>query len=604
MTHSFLKRGAALALGTAMTVSGLAVPARAAGDAPVVLIMMENHAYGATDPHVNGNTAAYIVGNPDAPYINDTLIPSATLLTNYDAAYHPSLPNYLELTGGTNAGCTVDSCARDAYPNDNLFHLLGQAGVSFTSLAESMPANCSLNNQGRYLVRHNPETYYTNIDAGTALSYGCGHTDVPIAPASTPGTPLAWPNPLPDFTYVAPNYCDDMHGSAATGVCPKGTDALITAGDTWLGANVPALLSEGAIVIVAFDEGMDGDKTGGGGHVATIVAGPGVPVGATDATAYDHASLLGGLEDYFDLTPLLGDAATATPVTIPRVTPYPAPTISGLAPESGSVGSHVTIAGTGLRNAYAVSFAGTPASFTIGSDSSITATVPTGATTGTVSVRTIGGTATSPDTFSVSGGLPPPALVQHAVGSGTKGTQASATWSQATAVGSLLVATLGWTGAATVTPPAGWAPAVSSGTTAVYYRQNAPSVSGTSTFSFSATANWVLSVSEWSGIATTGALDKTAHASGGSTTGTTASSGTSAATSKPVEVAVAGIRALAKITESAPTHGFSSLDQRSAGANTLGVFDLVTSVAGAQSTSVTLSPAAKWRGVIATFRGA
>ena len=94
------------------------------------------------------------------------------------------------------------------------------------------------------------------------------------------------------------------------------------------------------------------------------------------------------------------------------------------------------------------------------------------------------------------------------------------------------------------------------------------------------------------------------HASGGSTTGTTASSGTSAATSKPVEVAVAGIRALAKVTESAPTHGFSSLDQRSAGANTLGVFDLVTSAAGAQSTSVTLSPAAKWRGVIATFSGA
>jgi phosphatidylinositol-3-phosphatase len=597
-------RCAALALGAALTVGGLAVPARAVTDAPVVLIMMENHAFGASDSHVNGDTTKYIVGNPDAPYINDTLIPSATLFMHYNAVYHPSLPNYLELTGGTNAGCTVDSCARDALANENLFHLLGEAGVSFTSLAESMPSNCTLNNQGRYLVRHNPETYYTDVDAGTGSSYGCSNTDVKIAPASTQATPVAWPNPLPDFTYIAPNYCDDMHGSGKAGVCPNATDQLITAGDTWLNANVPALLSEGAIVIVAFDEGVDGDKTGGGGHVAALMVGPGVGAGATDATTYNHASLLAGLQDYFGLTPLLGDAATATPILVPRATPYPTPAISGLTPESGSIGSQVTIAGTGLETAYTVDFAGTPAAFTIGSDASITATVPAGATTGQVTVRTIGGTATSPDTFTVSAGSPQPALVQHAVGSGTKGTQASATWPQATAAGDLLVAAVGWTGPATVTPPAGWTLAVSSGATAIYYRQNAPSASGPSTFAFSATANWVLSTSEWSGMATSGALDKTAHATGGSTNGTTASSGTTAATSKLVELAIGGIRALANITESAPTAGFAQLDQRSAGANTLGAYDLVTSAAGAQSTSSTLSPSAKWRGVIATFRGA
>jgi hypothetical protein len=603
MTRSLRVRCVAFALGAALTLGALAIPARAAVNAPVVLIMLENHAFGASDPHVSGDTTKYIVGNPDAPYINNTLIPSATLFTHYNAVYHPSLPNYLELTGGTNAGCTVDSCARDALPNENLFNLLGRAGVPFSSFAESMPANCSLNNQGRYLVRHNPETYYADVDAGATLPYDCSHTDLPIAPASTPGTALAWPNPLPAFTYIDPNYCDDMHGSGKAGVCPNNTDQLIATGDTWLSANVPALLSEGAIVIVAFDEGTSGDTTGGGGHVAAMMAGPGVAAGATDATTYDHASLLAGLEDYFGLSPLLVHAANATPLPIPRATAYPTPTISGLTPENGSIGTQVTIAGTGLTNAYAVGFAGTPATFAIGSDSSITATVPAGASSGRITVRTIGGTATSPDSFTVSGGPPPPALVQHAVGSGTGGIQASATWSQATVVGDLLVATVGWTGGGSVTPPAGWNLAVSSGATAIYFRQNAPSVSGASTFSLSVKGTWVLSLSEWRGMATSGSLDKTANASGGSMAGTIASSGTTAATSKPVELAIGGIRALAKVTESAPTRGFASLDQRSAGANTLGAYDFITTAAGAQSTSVSLSASSKWRGVIATFRG-
>ena len=117
MTRSFFTRAAILAFGTALAVAGLAAPSRADADPPVVLIVMENHGFGATDLHVNGDTRKYIVGNTvDAPYINNTLIPSGTLLTNYYSNFHPSLPDYLELTAGTNAGCIVDSCARDAHP--------------------------------------------------------------------------------------------------------------------------------------------------------------------------------------------------------------------------------------------------------------------------------------------------------------------------------------------------------------------------------------------------------------------------------------------------------------------------------------------------------
>ena len=359
-------------------------------------------------------------------------------------------------------------------------------------------------------------------------------------------------------------------------------------------------------MIVTFDEGATGDSTHGGGHVATIMAGPNVGVGATDATLYSHASLLAGLEDYFGLTPLLADAATATPLPIPKATPYPTPTISGLSPETGSPGDHVTIAGTGLTNAYSVQFAGTPATFSVDSDVSITATVPAGAVTGQVTVSTIGGTATSPDTFTVQlVGPTPPALVQHVIGSGTKATQATVTWPQTTVAGDLQVAAIGWSGSAKVTPPAGWALAVTFGGTAIYYRQNAPAVSGSTSFSLSVKANWVLSVSEWSGIATSGAFDKNAHATSGQTSATTASSGTTPVISQPVELAIAGIKAMASVTESGPTNGFTQLDQRIAGTNdTFGAYDSMSTTAATESTSVALSVNAKWRGVIATFRGA
>jgi phosphatidylinositol-3-phosphatase len=599
---------AAVAVAAILIAAGLSFPAQATTNAPVVVIVLENHGYGPTDNGVNNDPKKYIVGNTtNAPYINNTLIPSGRLFTNYFANHHPSLPDYLEMTSGSDGGCQVDSCARDSIPGENLFHLLGQAGIGFQSLLESMPSNCKLANVNDYLVRHNPEAYYTNIDAASGLPYSCPNTDLGIAAASSPGTALDWPATLPPFTFIAANRCGDMHGSPANGTCPSNTTQIVQDGDTWLSANVPALLALGAVVIVTFDEGASGDSRGGGGHVMTVVTGPNVPAGTTDGTAYTHDSLLAGLEDYFGVSPLLGAAATATPLPIPRATPYTVPTITGLTPEEGAPGDHVTIAGTGLTNTYAVRFGGAAATFSVDSDTQLTATVPNDAVTGTVTASTIGGTATSPDTFTVDGPPPPPqpTLQQHAAGSAAKSKTASVAWGSTTQAGDLQVAALSWTGAPTITPPSGWSLAVSAGTAAIYYRQNAPATSGNVTFTFSANANWVLAISEWSGVKTTGAYDKSAHASSGTATGGTASSGTTAVTSQPVELVIAGIKAVANVTESSPTNGFALLDQAVGGANdTLGTLSLVTSTAAKRSTSVSLSTHAKWRGVIATFRGA
>jgi hypothetical protein len=74
---------------------------------------------------------------------------------------------------------------------------------------------------------------------------------------------------------------------------------------------------------------------------------------------------------------------SVTSTTNFTVTAAPVPTITSFSPTSGSVGTVVTITGTGFLGASAVKFNGTVATtFTVNSDTQITATVPTGATTG------------------------------------------------------------------------------------------------------------------------------------------------------------------------------------------------------------------------------
>src|SRR5207244_1144346 len=79
-----------------------------------------------------------------------------------------------------------------------------------------------------------------------------------------------------------------------------------------------------------------------------------------------------------------------------------APTITTFAPESGPVGTSVTIAGTNFMGATAVTFNGRAASFTVTSDTAMQTTVPAGATTGPLSVTTPAGTALSVSNFTLT----------------------------------------------------------------------------------------------------------------------------------------------------------------------------------------------------------
>jgi uncharacterized repeat protein (TIGR03803 family) len=79
------------------------------------------------------------------------------------------------------------------------------------------------------------------------------------------------------------------------------------------------------------------------------------------------------------------------------------PKVTSFTPASGPVGTPVVITGVSLTQASAVKFGGIAATtFTVNSDTQITATVPTGALTGKISVTTKGGTANSSTSFTVN----------------------------------------------------------------------------------------------------------------------------------------------------------------------------------------------------------
>jgi hypothetical protein len=79
-------------------------------------------------------------------------------------------------------------------------------------------------------------------------------------------------------------------------------------------------------------------------------------------------------------------------------------TIDSFLPTSGDPGSLVTLTGSGFTGASGVSFNGSVSpAFTVDSDTSITAAVPTGAKSGPVSVTTPAGTTTTVSSFTVTG---------------------------------------------------------------------------------------------------------------------------------------------------------------------------------------------------------
>ena len=110
------------------------------------------------------------------------------------------------------------------------------------------------------------------------------------------------------------------------------------------------------------------------------------------------------------LTAKVPAGATTGPVTVTTPTGtltsstryFVIPKVISFNPTSGQVGTSVVITGNSFTGATKVTFGGVKAtSFTVNSDTQITATVPVGAQTGKIGVTTPGGTGTSSAVFTV-----------------------------------------------------------------------------------------------------------------------------------------------------------------------------------------------------------
>ncbi|TMD81985.1 MAG: hypothetical protein E6I78_14350 [Chloroflexi bacterium] len=376
--------GSGLVLYTSLAVSQQVISATAtAQSGKLVVIVEENEPYGN------------IVGNNQAPYLNQ-LIANWELFTNYTAVAPGSTPDYLAMTSGLTSSLSP--------PSPNIFQAIDGTGGTLTwkEFMESMPGNCaqgtSANTPGTsvplYTASHDPDYQYR-------ANSTCSTNDVPMTTSSFN------PASLPALSYIVPNQCDDMHTLPGNGqACPayfgsNSATSLIGMGDNWLASVVPSLLAQpGVTVVITWDEGSL--NTTPSQHVVALAAGAGVTPGSTDGTSYTHYSLEAGLYNYFGLGTAPNNGATATPLPITSPAPAPAPTISSFTPASGWAGTSVTVVGSGFTGTTAVSFNGTATAFTVTSGSQLTATVPSGATTGPISVTTPGGTSSSPASFSVT----------------------------------------------------------------------------------------------------------------------------------------------------------------------------------------------------------
>lgn len=123
-------------------------------------------------------------------------------------------------------------------------------------------------------------------------------------------------------------------------------------------------------------------------------------------------------------------AATTGPITVTTVTGIfttltdytivAVPTNISFTPSSGYPGDTITINGTDINNATNVSFGGVTATVLTNTNTQITATIPAGAVSGTISVTTAGGTVTSVSSFTVL--VPAPTITSFTPALGTVGT--------------------------------------------------------------------------------------------------------------------------------------------------------------------------------------
>ncbi|MGZ4174273.1 MAG: alkaline phosphatase family protein [Solirubrobacteraceae bacterium] len=256
----------------------------------IAVIVMENE--GFTD----------IIGSSDAPYING-LARTYGLASQSYAITHPSLPNYLALTGGSTFGIDSD-CTDCSVSAPGIATQMDRAGTSWKAYMEDLPHPCFKGSDANnYAQRHDPFIYYRDVRDSPAR---CANI-VPLTRLAADERTRT----MPSFSWISPNLCHDMH------------DCSIATGDRFLGGLVPPLLAAlgpHGLLVLTWDEGTGDDgccRLAHGGHIVTSLAGGAAARRATLPTPVDHYAVLQTIEDLLGLPRLRGAACPCTPSLAP-----------------------------------------------------------------------------------------------------------------------------------------------------------------------------------------------------------------------------------------------------------------------------------------------
>jgi hypothetical protein len=311
----------------------------------VFLLIMENEGYNQ------------IIGNSFAPIIN-ALARDYGLATNYSGVADPSEPNYVAMLGGDFFGINSD----DPYwfPGHtinaaNLMSQLEEMGETWRGYFQSMPyagyrgycypdkCNGIPDADTQYVAKHNGIVNFANLQTPAELAkmFPLGQLSADLAGGT-----------VPNFSYIVPNECSDMHGAPPWCVDSDNTGTaqqswLIAQGDKFVGKLVNQITSSAIwqtgnnAIVITFDEGNHATS-----QVVTIVIANHGPRGLTDNTSYNHYSLLASLQQTFGLGCLLNSctANSMTPLfaitgstSTPRLPqPFNFPTSSDTVSDQGS----------------------------------------------------------------------------------------------------------------------------------------------------------------------------------------------------------------------------------------------------------------------------
>ena len=270
----------------------------------VFIIMMENTGYDT------------LIGNPNAPFINFAAATTG-VASNYYGVTHPSQPNYVAATSGALNGVVDDNDITIDVPN--IVDQLEARGKTWKAYMQSYslcitPLDHACGNQ-LYERKHNPFISYKDVQTNPARVAN-------IVDFSQFAADLA-NNTVPDYVWISPDQCHDMHGRGATPADPcdfSQIPALIATGDSFLLNTVNAIMTSkswtgNSVIFIVWDESDFtgsgpfgfGDTSGccdanpGGGHVLGLVISNALRFARSANDPFNHYSMLSTIQRSWDL---------------------------------------------------------------------------------------------------------------------------------------------------------------------------------------------------------------------------------------------------------------------------------------------------------------